>query len=166
MTTNQAKALRITFAIAGLLLLLGGCSVGFAATEIEYVCLGSDFECAVETSPSWVTPLKFVSAVGGPLLLVAALITRSPEEEKKQKADIEAYVQRGRDVINTVRERDEGKCRECGASDGTDVVYRSVPVPDIRNPGRYNPDVMVLLCREHRGILPMARGVLNVPTGG
>ncbi|WP_024286602.1 hypothetical protein [Cellulomonas sp. KRMCY2] len=166
MTTKQAKALRITLAIAGLLLLLGGCSVGFAATETEYVCVGSAFECAVDTSPGWVTPLKFVSAIGGPLLLVAALITRSPEEERKQRVDIEAYVQRGRDVINSVRERDGGKCRECGVSDGTDVVYRSAPVPDIRNPERYNPDLMLLLCREHRGVLPMPRGVLSVPTGG
>lgn len=103
--------------------------------------------------------------IGGPLLLLAALLTRSPAEERKQKADVEACVQRGRDVINAVRERDGGKCQECGASAGTDVVYRSYSVPQLRDPERYNRDLMVLLCKEHRGVHPLARVALNVPIG-
>ncbi|NCT90375.1 hypothetical protein GXB85_05340 [Cellulomonas sp. APG4] len=167
MTTKQAKVLRIVLAIAGLLLLAGGCSAANAATEIEYVCVGGAFECAVDRSPGWVTPMKFIAGFGGPLLLLAALFTRSPEEERKERENTEAYVQRGRDVINAVRERDGGKCQECGASDGTDVVYRSSPVPDIRNPQRYNPRLMVLLCKTHRDhTTPLARNVLGVPVGG
>jgi hypothetical protein len=167
MTTKQAKALRIVFAAAGLLLLVGGCSAANAATEIEYICLGSAFECAVDVSPGWVTPMKFIAGIGGPLLLFLALITRSPEEERKQKADMEAYVQRGRDVINKVRERDGGRCVECGASDGTDVVYRSVPVPDARSRERYNADLMMVVCRTHMTrSTPLARNVLGVPVGG
>ncbi len=167
MTTKRAKALRIVLAIAGLLLLVGGCSAANAATKTEYVCVGNAVECAVDVSAEWVTPMKFVAGIGGPLLLLAALLIRSPEEERKEKASIEAYVQRGRDVINAVRERDGGKCQECGAPDGTDVVYRSFPVPDIRSPQRYNPDLMVLLCKTHRDhTTPLARGFLNVPLGG
>ena len=166
MTTSQAKLLRIVLAAAGLLLLVGGCSIANAGTEVEYVCVGNVFECGVDVSPGWVTPLKFISGIGGPFLLLLALLTRSPQEQATEKANLDAYVQRGRDVIATVRERDGGECKECGATDGTDVVYRSMQVPAVRDPQRYNPDLMMVVCKVHRTGLPVARGVLGVPVGG
>lgn len=166
LTTVQAKWLRWLLGLGGIALLFGGVASCQAATETTYVCLGSSFECAVTQTPGWATALGWLGALGGPLLLFSALLTRSPQEERREKASIEAYVQRGRDVISTVRERDGGACQECGATDGTDVVYRTTQVPSIRDQARYDPKRMILLCKTHRVGLPLARGVLNVPIGG
>lgn len=166
MTTSEARTLRIVIAGLGLLLLFGGCGASISARETQYVCVGRDFDCAVDVSPSWVWPLGVLSGVGGPALLLVALKITSKDEDEAEKAAIADYVRKGRDVISAVRERDGGACREFGAMDGSDVVYRTSSVPAVRDPLRYDPSQMIVACPVHQRGLPLARLVLNVPIGG
>lgn len=165
LTTQRAKRLRRLYGVVGIVVLVGGTLSCNIATTTDYVCIGSALRCAVTSTPGWATALGWASVLIGPVLILFALTTHSPDETRKQAADVQAYIQRGRDAIRAARERDGGACQECGATDGTDVVYRSTAVPPVTDPARYDIDRMIVVCKVHRSGLPLARGVLNVPIG-
>lgn len=127
--TAQAKRLRWTLAISGIVVFLAGTASCQAAIRTTYVCLGSAFRCEVSETPAWATAFGWVGAVGGVLLLVLAVVTQSPQEEKDEAEFHEAYTRRGREVIAEVLKRDGGACRTCGVTTGTDVAYARRPPP-------------------------------------
>ncbi len=164
-STALAKALRWILGIGGLILLIGGPASCQAATTQETICVGPVTECIVAETPDWGLPVAIAGIGVGITMLLGALFVRSPAEERRDRELVDTHYAKVRAVVDAVRKRDGGVCHECGASDGTEVVYRTTTPPPPRDPRRFSSSEMWLACAVHAKGLPSVRGALGLPPG-
>lgn len=149
MSIEAKKRWRTAGLIIGPLLILGGLG-GCQATEVDrWACLGSWVECDASYIPTHGWIIGISGCALGFALLALAMSYKTPTEQRENADNRRQELETGVRVIRETRERDNGKCRECGTSETTGVFFASRVSP--AGAAREDVSQMVVLCNLHAG---------------
>lgn len=146
-----AKRRRVMRIVGGVVVVAGFSVYGMTMEE-TWVCLGSAYRCLASEATGATTMVQLAIAAGF-ILLIASLFVRAPGEGDVVREARQAFLSDRPQIIQDVRSRDGGKCRECDTPHGVDVYYVGIPGSEAtvqeRMAGMRDTDRMVTLCPTH-----------------